>query len=258
MLGHEVVGAGPLGVIVLNDWISDTSSSWGEARRYLDEARFSWAFADVRGYGRSLDQRGAFNVTEIASDVLALADSLGWQRFSIVGHSMTSLAALHLAQHEPRRVERAVVLTPTSPLGLGLDEATIAALQGVSRGNDEARLGALNAMWGDRLSEGWVRFKLARWRAASAPEAVAQYLAMFARDGLPDRTARIAAPVLAVAGERDAEPMRPTQVAEFLRPLCERLNIAPLADVGHYPMQEAPPLLVTTIERFLQQGAAAH
>jgi len=254
MLGHEVVGSGPLGVIVLNDWICDTSS-WSDARRYLDDVSFTWALTDVRGYGRSLDQPGQFNVAEIASDVLALADSLGWQRFAVVGHSMTSLAALHLAQQHPRRVERAIALTPTPPAGLGFDDATFAALTGVSRGDDAARLGTLNAMWGDRLSDRWVRFKLARWRATSSPEAVAHYLAMFARDGLPDRATRITPPVLAVTGEQDAEPMRRAQVAALLGPLCERLTIAPLADVGHYPMQEAPPLLVTTIERFLAQGA---
>ena len=254
MLGHEVVGSGPLGVIVLNDWISDTSS-WSDARRYLDDASFTWAFTDVRGYGRSLDQQGKFDIGEIASDVLALADSLGWQRFAVVGPSMTCLAALHLAQREPRRIERAVVLTPTPPAGLGFDDATFAALTGVSRGDDAARLGTLNAMWGDRLSEGWVSFKLARWRATSTPEAVARYLAMFARDGLPDRTTRITPPVLAVTGERDAEPMRQAQVAALLGPLCERLTVAPLADVGHYPMQEAPPLLVTIVERFLRQPA---
>lgn len=255
MLGHEVVGSGPLGVIVLNDWISDTSS-WSDARRYLDDVSFTWAFTDVRGYGRSLEQQGELGVREIASDVLALADALRWKRFAVVGHSMTCLAALHLAQQEPRRIERAVVLTPVPPAGLGFDDATLAALQRVSRGDDAGRLGTLNAMWGDRLSAGWVRFKLARWRATSTPEAVARYLTMFARDGLPDRATHIAPPVLAVTGEQDAEPMRQAQVASQLGPLCEQLTIAPLADVGHYPMQEAPPLLVTTIERFLQQGAA--
>jgi hypothetical protein len=36
-----------------------------------------------------------------------------------------------------------------------------------------------------------------------------------------------------------------------LGPLCERLTLVSLIQCGHYPMQEAPPLLVTTVERFL-------
>jgi 3-oxoadipate enol-lactonase len=254
MIGHEVVGSGPLGVIVLNDWICDTSS-WSDARKYLDQGRFAWAFADVRGYGRSLDQQGELTVGEIARDVLDLADSLGWGRFAVIGHSMTCLAALHLAQHHAQRIERAVVLTPTPPTGLGFDDATLAAMQAVAQGGDGARFDTLRSMWGERLSERWIRFKLARWRATSTPQAAARYLAMFARDGLLDPSARIVVPLLAVTGERDAEPMRSAEVTRHLGPLCERLEVVPLAEVGHYPMQEAPPLLVAVLERFLGQSA---
>jgi len=30
--------------------------------------------------------------------------------------------------------------------------------------------------------------------------------------------------------------------------------VAPIADSGHYPMQEAPPLTVAIVERFLAGG----
>jgi pimeloyl-ACP methyl ester carboxylesterase len=52
MLGHETLGTGPTTVIVMNDWLCDTST-WDDARAYLDGARFTWVFADLRGYGRS-------------------------------------------------------------------------------------------------------------------------------------------------------------------------------------------------------------
>jgi hypothetical protein len=45
--------------------------------------------------------------------------------------------------------------------------------------------------------------------------------------------------------------MRREAVRSFLTPLCERLVVTPLVECGHYPMQEAPPLLVTILERFL-------
>jgi pimeloyl-ACP methyl ester carboxylesterase len=104
-LGHELVGHGPAHVIVLNDWLCDTST-WDGARRYLDETRFTFAFADLRGYGRSRSRAGAFTVEEAAHDTLVLADVVGWDRFAVVGHSMSSLVALHLAQHYADRIER--------------------------------------------------------------------------------------------------------------------------------------------------------
>jgi 3-oxoadipate enol-lactonase len=57
MIGHDKVGSGPLGVIVLNDWMCDTST-WDGARAYLDDDRFTWTFADLRGYGRSMGLDG--------------------------------------------------------------------------------------------------------------------------------------------------------------------------------------------------------
>jgi hypothetical protein len=116
--------------------------------------------------------------------------------------------------------------------------------------------GSIGLNWlGDRMSEGWIRFKAERWRACADPEAVAGYAAMFARDGLPEPAARILCPLLAVTGEQDVEIMRSAAVTKFLAPLCDPLIVSPLADCGHYPMQEAPPLLVAIVERFLAGDA---
>jgi pimeloyl-ACP methyl ester carboxylesterase len=252
-LGHEKLGAGPRTVVVLNDWMCDTST-WDGARSYLDLQRFTWLFADLRGYGRSRTLTGQYNLGEAAADVLGLADALGLAAFSIVGHSMSTLVALHLAQSHAARVSRAVLLTPAPPRAFGADAETLGKMQAVARGADEGRLRLLRMRWGERLSEGFIQYKLKRWRASSDAEAVATYIAMFARDGLPDPASPIRVPVLAVTGEQDAEIMRCASVSALLAPLCEQLVVTPLADSGHYPMQETPPLLVSIVERFLAAG----
>jgi 3-oxoadipate enol-lactonase len=255
LLGHELVGAGPRHVVVTNDWLCDTST-WDEARRLLDGSRLTFVFADLRGYGKSRGRLGSFTLDEAASDVLALTDALGWAKFSIVGHSMSALVALHLAQQRPARVERVVLLAPPPPGGFGVDEATLEGMRGLALADDEGRLRALEERFGQRLSPGWTRYKLARWRASADPRAVAGYAAMFARDGLPEPTRRVRAPVLAITGERDILPMRAEGVRRALEPLCARLTVEPLADSGHYPMQEMPPLTVALVERFLVEELA--
>jgi pimeloyl-ACP methyl ester carboxylesterase len=250
MIGHETVGTGAQRVMVLNDWLCDTST-WDAARQYLDRERFTWAFADLRGYGRSRGQIGRFDIGESASDVIALADALRWSRFAIVGHSMSSLVALHLAQHASDRVERAVALTPPPPKGFGADEARIAMSRSLALADDETRLKTLRAMWGERLSPTWIALKAKRWRETADPEAAAAYVAMFSRDGLPDPTRAIDVPVLAVTGEQDAEVMRRAAVEKLLAPICKRFTVESIADAGHYVMQEAPPRLVAIVERFL-------
>ena len=47
--------------------------------------------------------------------------------------------------------------------------------------------------------------------------------------------------------------MRGDAVTQNLAPLCTYLTVTPLADVGHYPMQEMPPLTVALVERFLSE-----
>lgn len=250
LIGHELVGTGSIRVVVMNDWLCDTST-WDGARAYLDTNRFTYAFADLRGYGRSMGRPGTFTLPEAAADVISLAKALHWERFAVVGHSMSSLVALHLAQHFADQLQRAVALTPPPPTGFGADDAALSASRELALADDATRLAFFLQQFGTRLSPGWAHYKALRWRACADPVAAAGYVAMFARDGLPDPTARIIVPVLAITGEQDAPPMRADAVSRLLAPLCTQLTVTPLSDCGHYPMQEMPPLTVATIERFL-------
>lgn len=249
-LGFDIWGAGPRAVVLLNDWLCDTST-WDPARCYLDTDLFRWIFTDLRGYGRSRSRSGSYTLQEAANDVLTLADALKLEGFAIVGHSMSTLVALHLGQMHPERVTQVVLLTPPPPTGLAMDSTTLEALAGVALGDDARRMRAIRAMGGGRLSEGWVRFKAERWRVTSDPQAVLGYLPMFGRDGVPHPSKAVDGPLLAVTGEEDAEVMRAQAVTGLLSPLCSRLSVVPFAACGHYPMQEMPPLLVQTLERFL-------
>jgi 3-oxoadipate enol-lactonase len=250
VLGHRIVGAGSARLILLNDWMSDTTS-WDMCCPLIDKERCSWAFVDLRGYGRSRTIPGVHTLSEAAADVLRTTDALGWERFAVVGHSMSSLIALHLAQIQPARIERVVVIAPPPPTGLGADDATLDYLRSVASGDSRQRLAGLEMMWGDRLSPRWRAFKAARWQETADPQAASDYVDMFARHGLPEPARPIHMPVLAVTGEQDAEVMRADAVRTLLSPLCRNLFVQPIAESSHYPMQEAPPLTYSCVERFV-------
>lgn len=247
-LGHELVGTGPKRLLVLNDWLCDTST-WNSARPYLNLTRFTWAFADLRGYGRSRALRGEYNLAEATADTLALADALAWPRFSLVTHSMSTYVGMHLGQHAPERIERLVLITPGPPRSFGADDAWLAQAQDNAR-SDERRAKAIRERFATRLSPGWAEHKCARWLATSNADAAASYIAMYARDGLPAPEREIRVPTLAITGEEDAETMRSAAARQNLTPLCPRLEIAALVQCGHYPMEELPPRTVSLIEHF--------
>jgi pimeloyl-ACP methyl ester carboxylesterase len=249
-IGYQVFGTGSIRVIVMNDWLSDTSS-WDYAKFFIDQGKFTFAFLDLRGYGRSRSLGGTYTLLEAATDVMTLADTLSWDKFVILGHSMSALVALHVAQHHPDRIERVVVLSPPPPTGFGADDAMVAALQGLALADDSLRKNVFREQFGSYLSPGWADFKVERWRAAADPVAAAGYVLMYARDGLPSPSAPISVPVLAITGEKDSPPMRQEAVSLCLGTFCSDLEVVPLADSGHYPMQEAPALTVALVEEFL-------
>jgi pimeloyl-ACP methyl ester carboxylesterase len=214
---------------------------------------FTFAFADLRGYGRSISLEGEFCLAESCQDVLHLTTALGWEQFSLIGHSMSTLIALRVAQQHPDKVERLILLAPPPPSGFGVDEKTLRGLEAIALTDDERRAQILAPQFGERLAPGWMSFKLRRWRETGAPNAVAGYCSMFARDGLPDLQTQVVTPTLAVTGEQDAPHMRSSAVSESLRPFCTDLSVTSVETSGHYPMQEAPPLTAAIVQQFIAE-----
>ena len=96
---------------------SALSDGMGPAALPLSRA-FDVVGWDHRGLGRSTSEDGPLTMADFASDALAVADSLGWQGFSVFGVSFGGMVAQELAVTAPQRVRR-LVLACTSPGGAG-------------------------------------------------------------------------------------------------------------------------------------------
>src|SRR5215831_4202208 len=70
--------------MALHGWFG-SARGWGSLPDYLDGSAFTYVFPDLRGYGSRRDVTGDFTMAKAAADALALADELGWERFSLVG-----------------------------------------------------------------------------------------------------------------------------------------------------------------------------
>jgi 3-oxoadipate enol-lactonase len=249
-LGFTTVGHGPVRVLVLHDWFCD-HSSWDAALPYLSLGRFTYVFADLRGYGASREIEGACTLDEAAGDAIALADKLGWKQFSLIGHSMSGLIVQRIAQLVPGRIERIAAITPVSPAGMGLDRATVDLFRSIAMASDEERFAAVASMWGTRLSETWARYKLRRWRETANPAAVAKYVELWGCANISQAARGIETPMLIVGAAQDAPPFQAPALERSMLPFYPHAKVIALADSGHYPMQEQPPLLITALERFL-------
>ncbi|WP_409185927.1 alpha/beta fold hydrolase [Amycolatopsis sp. VS8301801F10] len=120
-----IEGAGPARVLVLHGWALD-STVWAMSRSFTDLARFTYAYLDFPGYGAASKEAPAAGLDEMARDALAAAGELGWDRFSVLGHSMGGAAAIRLATLAPDRVQGVVALTPVAAGGTPLPQDTYA------------------------------------------------------------------------------------------------------------------------------------
>lgn len=253
MVDVRTVGSGPHRVVAVHGWFG-SAQGWGQLPDYLDRDGYTWAFPDLRGYGARRDEPGAYTVAEAAADLLALADGLGWDTFSLVGHSMGAKYAQQVLADSPDRVRRLVAISGVAAGPTPFDEQARALFTGAAgdRGN---RYAIIDLTTGNRLTRAFVDALVQHSLDASDPAAFAAYLTAWADADLTAAVAPVAdrVPVLCVAGAHDAalgpDAMRATWLATY-----PRAEFAVLPDAGHYAMYEAPPSLVAVVERFLAAG----
>lgn len=251
-LGHIRHGGGPEPVVVMHEWMGD-HTNYKSMLPFLPEDRYSWVFADLRGYGLSKSMAGLHKLDEAAGDIIALMDTLGHKRFHVVGHSMSGMIAQYLAKVGGARVKSVVAISPVPASGFRANEATMAKLMAIID-NDDAAKAAIMARGGTRYDRGWLDRKLSMTRRASTREAMVGYLNMFTGSDVAEAVRGITTPITAVCGAHDIPLYREASIRKLLGPLFPRLEIVNSQEAGHYAMLETPPLLAGQIEKGIARG----
>ncbi|HSX87594.1 MAG TPA: alpha/beta hydrolase [Pseudomonas sp.] len=101
-------------VIALHGWL-DNAASFARLAPKLPGLRI--VALDFAGHGHS-DHRppgGSYAIWDYAHDVLQVAEQFGWQRFSLLGHSMGAIVSVLLAGAMPERVKRLALIDGLIP-----------------------------------------------------------------------------------------------------------------------------------------------
>jgi len=248
IIEHTLVGRGKEPVIVMHGWFAD-STVFAPMLPCLDAGRFTYAFVDYRGYGKSRELKGNYSMAELAADAIALADHLGWQRFHAIGHSMGGKAVERIIIDSRGRVKSAVALTPV-PAALPPFPPEQQALFDGAVDDDAKRRMIIDFSSGNRLSGAWLDWMVQRSRETTTRDAFAAYLKSWSTGDFAAAVQGNPTPILVAVGEFDQgltpEVMKQTYLA--WHPKAELLVIA---NAGHYPMQETPVYLATVMERFM-------
>jgi len=106
--------------LLLHGWL-DNAGSFGPLARLLPKRRV-WV-PDLPGHGRSGHRPAGcwYHFVDYVSDLLALTQALGLQRFDLIGHSMGGAIATLMAAAFPEQIERLVLIEALGPLARPAD-----------------------------------------------------------------------------------------------------------------------------------------
>ncbi|MBW9105414.1 alpha/beta fold hydrolase [Paraburkholderia phenoliruptrix] len=249
--GYVQVGAGPRKVLAMNGWFG-SADDWHALVPMLDTDSFTYGFFDYRGYGRSRERDGAFTFEEAAHDVLALADYLGWERFSLIGHSMGGVAIQRVLLAAPARIERMAGVCAVPACGSRMDDARLAGFR-AAVDDVERRAAIISFSTGNRLVPRFSAHLARESQRLSRADAFASFLPQWAANDFSAQVEGNTTPVRLFVGEHDptitAELMKRTWLAWYPNATLETL-----ANAGHYPMHETPAALATSLENWLNDA----
>lgn len=227
-----VEGAGPDRVLVLHGWALD-SGVWLTTRALTDQARFTYAYVDFPGYGAAASQPPARSMDAMAEYAIAAADSLGWDTFGVLGHSMGGATAITVARLAPARVQAVVALTPVTPAGTPFDDATFTSF--VDAWVDP---GPVLFSLAPNLSPNQLTRLVERNKATMTQPVWEQYLSNWVQGSADTHLGEVAVPISLVYGEDDSFVTR-DYLSETVAALPNASSDG-LSGAGHYPMLEQP------------------
>lgn len=251
-LHTELVGHGPTRVLALHDWTS-TRRTYDACRDFLDLERFTYALVELRGYGKTHALSGDFTSAEVSQDLRDTAEGLGWDRYHLIGHSMTGLPSLRATKEHGAAVQSLVLVTPIPATGLPADDYGRRMFEEAAS-DDETFVSIARMLSSSRLPETWYRAKLAQQRAEISREAFLGYLKMWTTENLADQLGPLATQTLVLAGAHDFEFFSLKNLQALLGPNVPHARYEMLHDAGHFPMSETPLRFVRLIEDFFLEG----
>ncbi|MFM0283810.1 alpha/beta hydrolase [Paraburkholderia sediminicola] len=249
-LGFQKIGFGPHKVVALHGWFGD-HTTFDAMHNALSHEEFTYIFPAYRGYGLSRELTGRLTIEEMASDVITLADDLGWETFSIIGHSMSGKVAQRVIVDFRSRVRKVVAVTAVSAHAVPFDAEGRKLFEGAAHSVENRKV-ILGSSTGNRLTKAWIERTARHSLKTVTIDAFAGYFEAWSKTDFASEVVGSGVAIKIIVGEHDPvlteEVMRQTYLTQF--PDAE-LEVMP--NTGHYPMDETPIALTASIEAFLRK-----
>ncbi|MFD8042790.1 3-oxoadipate enol-lactonase [Streptomyces chartreusis] len=249
LLDHHAEGPTSAPPLLLGPSLGTSSALWDKVAPELSITHrvVRWELPGHGGSDADLIGAGA-TVGDLAGLVLALADSLGIERFAYAGVSLGGAVGLHLAVHHPERVDSLAVICSSAHFnGAKPWEERAAA---VRREGLAGLAESANARW---FTPGFTVPELVRDHRDADPGAYAACCDALAAFDLRDRLAEISSPTLLIAGRED-----PATPPVHLREIADAVPGAALVEIpgaSHLAPAQCPQAVLTALRAHFDGGA---
>jgi len=252
-LNYEEYGGGsPL--IILHG-LFGSLTNWRTVGRSLSN-RYRVINVDLRNHGHSPHEPG-LSYTQMADDVLELMDDLGLGSAQIMGHSLGGKLGMFLADRDPERVQKLIVVDIAPKRYPPWHQDIFDALNAVNLNQLKSRQQAKDMM-AEHVFDATVREFLAtnlerhdgQWRWRFNLPALAE--AYPGTSEMPELHGFFAGPVLFIRGANSSY----IEDTDFplLRKQFPGACLVTLTNAKHWPHIEAPEAFLTAVRQFLSEG----
>lgn len=239
---------------------------------------FKVVVPDLRGYNDSDKPRHGYDIDTLSNDILALIETLGYDRAHIVGHDCGGFIAWHLAQKFPQAVQNLGILNAPPPNRLFQEMWGQATHLWRSWPLLACQVPGLGEYWLAQNLRGFIKDVFQRYstrKGAFSPETVQIYQSALEKAGaitavlqsyrhlfspqqwwqqMTHTPEAIASPTLVLWGEDD--PVAHPGLVEGLESWIQapwRVKLLP--DCGHWAQQEVPGLVNRELLGFLRSSS---
>jgi pimeloyl-ACP methyl ester carboxylesterase len=265
-VGYQAAGTGP--PLVLLHGITSTSEVWRDVMPRLAE-RYTVIAPDMIGHGRSAKPRGDYSLGAYAAGVRDLLAVLGFERGTVVGHSLGGGIAMQFAYLFPEYVERMALI---SSGGLGREVHPL--LRAATLPGSEWVLPLLAREWSVNAGEA-VRSVAARLGLEAGPDLAefARGYASLVEEGATDAFLHTMRSVIGPDGQRVSaldrlyladqlptlivwgsdDPVIPVEHGRNAHRIVAHSRYVEIEGSGHWPMLDAPDRIVRELTAFIEE-----
>ncbi|MFF9813313.1 3-oxoadipate enol-lactonase [Streptomyces sp. NPDC014006] len=250
LLNHLIEGPATAPPLLLGPSLGTSYALWDTIAPELSIGHrvVRWDLPGHGGSAADLVGPGA-TVGDLAGLVLALADSLGADRFAYAGVSLGGAVGLHLAVHHPERLSSLAVICSSAHFN-GASPWQERA-ERVRREGLDWLVESADARW---FTQGFTVPRLVRDHREADPHAYAACCDALAAFDLTDRLGGILVPTLLVAGRED-----PATPPAHLRQIADAVpgsTLVELPGASHLAPAQCPQAVLTALRAHLGGGGA--